>query len=111
MYLDPLQQSIPSCHKNELKLAGKCRALVLRSAFQQPIRLHGMGLRSQVDNCYPAYVGAVMQAAPFLAKLPALQEVLGGEATCGTPRPPRALPGVPQPPRQIGPVHNVYIGQ
>ena len=52
-------------------------------AVRQPIRLHGMGLRSQEDNCYPAYVGAVMHAAPFLAKLPALQEVLGGEATWG----------------------------
>ena len=45
---------------------------------RQPVRLHGMGLRSQEDNCDPGYVGALLQAAPFMAKLPALKDVMEG---------------------------------
>ena len=34
--------------------------------------------KKNCDNCYPAFVGALLQAAPFMAK-PALQEIMGGE--------------------------------
>ena len=50
---------------------------------RQPVRLHGMGFRSQEDNCDPGYIGAFLQAAPFMATLPALKEVMGGEDTWG----------------------------
>ena len=50
---------------------------------RQPVRLHGMGLRSQEDNCDPGYVGALLQAAPFMAKLPALKDVMGGDDVWG----------------------------
>jgi hypothetical protein len=50
---------------------------------RQPVRLHGAGLRSHEDNCFPAYVGALEQAAAFMAEVPALQEALGGEGAWG----------------------------
>ena len=42
-----------------------------------------MGLRSQEDNCDPGYVGALLQAVPFMAALPALKEVMGGDEIWG----------------------------
>ena len=46
---------------------------------RQPVRLCGMGLRSQEDACQPGFAGALLQAAPFMAKIPCLEQVMGGE--------------------------------
>ena len=53
--------------------------LVLR----QPVKLHGAGFRSLEESCYPAYIGALEQAAPFMASMTALQHVVGGEEAWG----------------------------
>ena len=50
---------------------------------RQPVRLHGAGLRSHADSCYPAYVGALEQAAGYMSRITALQDVIGGEQTWG----------------------------
>ena len=46
--------------------------------LRQPIKLHGAWLRSHKDICFPAYLQALEQAAPFMAKFPVLEEVVGG---------------------------------
>ena len=51
--------------------------------LRQPIQLHGAGFRSHEESCYPAFVGALEQAAPYLAKLPGLDEIFGGEGAWG----------------------------
>ena len=48
-----------------------------------PIKLHGAGLRSFEDICQAAYLGALEQAAPYMAKQLVLEDVLGGEAAWG----------------------------
>ena len=50
---------------------------------RQPIRLHGAGIRSHEDSCYPAFIGALEQAAGFMSKLPVLEDLLGGEQSWG----------------------------
>ena len=42
-----------------------------------------MGLRSQEDNCDTGYLGSLLQAASFMASLPALHDVMGGDDTWG----------------------------
>ena len=50
---------------------------------RQPVKLHGAGLRSQEDTCYPAYIQGLEQAAAFMAGLPVLTEVMGGQEKWG----------------------------
>ena len=50
---------------------------------RQPIQLHGAGLASHADSCYPAYLGALQQAAPYMARQPELEVVFGGEGSWG----------------------------
>ena len=51
--------------------------------IRQPVKLHGAGLRSAEDCCYPAYLGALEQAAPFMALIPGLEKVMGGSLCWG----------------------------
>ena len=44
----------------------------------KPVKLHGMGVRSHKDTCEPAWVGALDKAAPYLAQVPALADIMGG---------------------------------
>ena len=48
-----------------------------------PVKLHGAGLHSHEERCHAAYLGALQVAAPYMAKVPALQEVMGGEGAWG----------------------------
>ena len=50
---------------------------------RQPIQLHGAGLSSHQDSCYPAYLGALQQAAPYMARQPGMEVVLGGQMSWG----------------------------
>ena len=50
---------------------------------KQPVRLHGAGLRSHADSCYPAFVGALEQVAGYMSCIGVLKEVIGGEETWG----------------------------
>jgi hypothetical protein len=50
---------------------------------RQPVKMYGMGLRSLEDTCYPAYLRALEQAAPYMAQVPGLEVVIGGEASWG----------------------------
>ena len=50
---------------------------------RQPVQLHGAGFRSQEDRCFPAFIGALEQAAPFMAAQHVLEEVFGGEEAWG----------------------------
>ena len=50
---------------------------------RQPIQLHGAGLTSLKDSCYPAFLGALQQAAPYMGRQPELEVVLGGENSWG----------------------------
>ena len=68
-------QSLPVSEREDLPFA--------EWAARQPVRLHGMGFRSQEDNCDPAFLGALLQAAPFMLKIPALQVIMGGEGNLG----------------------------
>ena len=51
--------------------------------IRQPVKLHGAGLRSAEDCCFPAYFGALEQAAPFMALVPGLEKVMGGSVCWG----------------------------
>ena len=51
--------------------------------LRQPVQLHGAGLRSQEERCNPAFLGALEQAAPFLAQQPVTTEVYGGDDSWG----------------------------
>ena len=50
---------------------------------RQPNRLHGGGVRSHEDSCFPGYVGALEQAAAYMASSPVLAESFGGEEAWG----------------------------
>ena len=50
---------------------------------RQPIRLQGMGVRGAEDNCEPGWIGSLDMAAPYLAQVPALMGVMGGEISWG----------------------------
>ena len=39
----------------------------------------GMGFRSAADTCFPAYIGALEQAASFMSQVVGLQEVIGDD--------------------------------
>ena len=39
---------------------------------RQPVKLHGMGVRSHKETCEPAWIGAMDKAAPYLAQVPSL---------------------------------------
>ena len=50
---------------------------------QQPIKLHGMGVRSARDTCEPGWVSSLDKAAPYLSQVPALAGIMGGEGSWG----------------------------
>jgi hypothetical protein len=50
---------------------------------RQPIQLHGAGLSSQQDSCYPAYLGSLQQVAPYMARQHGLEVAMGGEVFWG----------------------------
>ena len=50
---------------------------------RQPVQLHGAGFSSHKESCYPAYIGALHQAAAYMAEQPGLEEVMGGRETWG----------------------------
>ena len=43
---------------------------------KQPVKHHGIGFRSLEDTCFPAFIGALEQAAPYMARVDLL-EVIG----------------------------------
>ena len=42
-----------------------------------------MGIRSHKDTCEPAWLGALDKAAPYLAGVPALADIMGGDDSWG----------------------------
>ena len=50
---------------------------------RHPIKMGGMGLRSLKDTCYPAYIGALEQVAPYLSQIDGLQQIVGGQDCWG----------------------------
>lgn len=69
------------------QLLGQAEDFIINVPVQgleaQPFSEWVVGLCSLVDTCYPAYIGALQQAAPFMAELPALEDIMGGEQCWG----------------------------
>ena len=58
--------------------------------MRQPVKLHGAGLRSHADICHQAYLGALEQAAPYMASRPTLSDLMGGLGSWGEEADPRS---------------------
>ena len=59
--------------------------LLCTTLFKVPVKCGGMGLRSYVETCAPAFIGAVEMAIPSLytGYCPQLTEWVGGEDMFG----------------------------
>ena len=48
-----------------------------------PVKLHGAGFHGHEERCHAAYLGALEVAAPYMAGVPGLEEVMGGREAWG----------------------------